>query len=102
MSSGRSQSDSMRSHHSTWGAAEAALDQDDNIKVVARIRPLNERELAAGDTIAVNLLEPASSQMQVCRCGLPPTFCNLSFYAAGRAGRRWQQPCERWGKIEED
>lgn len=61
----------MRSHQGargpgTWGAAEPALDQDDNIKVVARVRPLNERELAAGDTVAVSLLEPASSQMQVC------------------------------------
>jgi hypothetical protein len=59
---------------STWGAAEQALDQDDNIKVVARIRPLNERELAAGDSVAVSLLEPTLSQMQVCAGGLSTPF----------------------------
>eukprot|EP00884_Botryococcus_braunii_P016776 jgi/Botrbrau1/3782/Bobra.0183s0017.1 len=50
-------------------SAEQGLDQDDNVKVVARIRPLNEREHAANDTVAVSLLEPACSQLQVTTSG---------------------------------
>lgn len=41
-----------------------ALDENDNIKVVARIRPMNEREAHAGGAVAVTMADNAANCVQ--------------------------------------